>query len=278
MTNNEAPPPYESQPPPVYPAYSNVPRPVYQVTGGSGAAPTPNPTPIRYYSSSLITFQEVTIRHKFVQKVCAILAVQFSITMGFILLVMFYRPVRKFVRGNFLLLIMASCLMLVLYFMLVCYKSVRRIFPLNFILLSLFTVGMSYLCAAVTARYDTKVVLIAVAGTALICLVVSLLSCQTWFDITKWSFIIALAGIVVVIFGLVVMIVTIITYSPILWLVYSGIIVAMFSVFLLYDLQCILGGRREEMSPEEYIYGALTIYVDVVMIFMYMLQLIRACS
>lgn len=277
MTNNEAPPPYESQPPPVYPAHSNVPRPVYQVTGGSGATPTPNPTPIRY-NSSLITFQEVTIRHNFVRKVCTILAVQLSITMGFILLVMFYQPVRNFVRKDLILFIIASCLMMVLYFVLVCYKSLRRIFPLNFILLSLFTLGMSYLCAVVTAWYQTKVALIAVAGTALICFVVALLSCQTWFDITKWSFIITLAGIVVMIFGIVVLIVTIITYSPILWLIYSGVIVALFSVFLLYDLQCILGGRREEMSPEEYIYGALTVYVDIVMIFMYMLELIRACS
>lgn len=35
----------------------------------------------------------------------------------------------------------------------------------------------------------------------------------------------------------------------------------------MYDTQLIVGGRRIEISPEEYIYGAISLYVDVMQIF-----------
>jgi len=34
-----------------------------------------------------------------------------------------------------------------------------------------------------------------------------------------------------------------------------------------------MGGKRYELEPEEYIYGALNLYVDVVYIFMFILML-----
>lgn len=43
--------------------------------------------------------------------------------------------------------------------------------------------------------------------------------------------------------------------------------------FLIYDTQMIMGGRKIELSPEEYIYGALQLYIDVVYIFLFLLSL-----
>ena len=41
--------------------------------------------------------------------------------------------------------------------------------------------------------------------------------------------------------------------------------------FLIYDTQQVMGGRKYELSPEEYIYGALQLYIDVVYIFIIIL-------
>lgn len=44
--------------------------------------------------------------------------------------------------------------------------------------------------------------------------------------------------------------------------------------FLAYDTQLVLGNRKNTLSPEEYIYGALTIYTDIVYIFTFLLQIV----
>lgn len=41
--------------------------------------------------------------------------------------------------------------------------------------------------------------------------------------------------------------------------------------FLIFDTQQVMGGRKYELSPEEYIYGALQLYIDVVYIFLIIL-------
>jgi len=44
--------------------------------------------------------------------------------------------------------------------------------------------------------------------------------------------------------------------------------------FLAFDTQLIMGGKRYELNEEEeYIYGALNLYIDVVCIFMFILML-----
>ncbi len=48
--------------------------------------------------------------------------------------------------------------------------------------------------------------------------------------------------------------------------------------YLAYDTQMIMGGRKYEMSPEDYIYGAMQLYVDVVNLFMILLSLFGSFS
>ena len=43
--------------------------------------------------------------------------------------------------------------------------------------------------------------------------------------------------------------------------------------FLAYDTQMLMGGRKHELSPEEYIYGAMQLYIDVVYLFLIILSL-----
>lgn len=50
----------------------------------------------------------------------------------------------------------------------------------------------------------------------------------------------------------------------------------LFRQFLVFDTQMVVGGnkRRYQLSPEEYIYGALQLYVDVVNLFIIILGLV----
>lgn len=44
--------------------------------------------------------------------------------------------------------------------------------------------------------------------------------------------------------------------------------------YLVYDTQQIIGGRRIQLSPEEYIMGALQLYIDVMYIFLAILRIL----
>ena len=48
-----------------------------------------------------------------------------------------------------------------------------------------------------------------------------------------------------------------------------------FSLYLVYDTQLMLGGKHKyALSPEEYIFAALNIYLDVVQLFIYILMIV----
>jgi len=48
-----------------------------------------------------------------------------------------------------------------------------------------------------------------------------------------------------------------------------------FSFYIIYDLQMIMGDRKLSISPEEYIFAALNLYVDIIRIFMELLKILR---
>lgn len=49
--------------------------------------------------------------------------------------------------------------------------------------------------------------------------------------------------------------------------------------YLVFDTQLILGGkhRKYQVSPEEYVFAALNLYLDIVSLFLLLLQLIGLC-
>ena len=48
-----------------------------------------------------------------------------------------------------------------------------------------------------------------------------------------------------------------------------------FSLYLVYDTQLMMGGKHKySLSPEEYIFAALNIYLDVINLFMYILMIV----
>ncbi|EGV95704.1 Fas apoptotic inhibitory molecule 2 [Cricetulus griseus] len=58
-------------------------------------------------------------------------------------------------------------------------------------------------------------------------------------------------------------------------LVYALLGTLIFSMYLVMDVQMMVGGRYHyEVDPEEYIFAALNIYVDIINLFIFILDLI----
>lgn len=49
--------------------------------------------------------------------------------------------------------------------------------------------------------------------------------------------------------------------------------VLIFGLYLIFDTQLILGKGRHKLSIDDYVLGALILYIDIIMIFIYILSL-----
>ena len=58
-------------------------------------------------------------------------------------------------------------------------------------------------------------------------------------------------------------------------LLYASLGALVFSLYLVFDTQLMLGGSHKySISPEEYIFAALNLYLDIVNIFIYILAIV----
>jgi len=65
-----------------------------------------------------------------------------------------------------------------------------------------------------------------------------------------------------------------IPYNRILEIVYAGIGAIIFSVYLIIDTQLMMGGQHKfSISPEEYVFAAICIYLDILNLFLYILRI-----
>lgn len=217
------------------------------------------------------SFSEKSIRHAFIKKVYSIIMVQLAITTGFICLFLYEPKVKQYSIQHPEMFWIALVLTFILIIALACCESVRRSFPANFICLFLFTFFQSFLLGSAASRYDTDAVMIAVAICAVVCLGLTIFAFQTKFDFTICSGFLMVAVLVLICFG----IVAIIFPGKVIQLIYASLGAIVFSMYLVVDTQLMIGGKhRYSISPEEYIFAALNIYLDIINIFMSILQIV----
>ncbi|CAG7726349.1 unnamed protein product [Allacma fusca] len=214
-------------------------------------------------------FSEASIRQGFIRKVYGILMVQLLVTTGFISLFTFYEPIGTWTRTNPMFFYAVLILSLAMIIALTCCEGVRRKSPTNIICLMVFTTAEGFLLGSATSTFSATSVLLAAAITVAICLALTLFSFQTKFDFTGMGPYLFVALIVFVIFGIVAF------FFPILNTFYACLGALLFSFYLVFDTQLLLGGKHKySISPEEYIFAALSIYLDIINIFLYILQLV----
>ena len=64
-------------------------------------------------------------------------------------------------------------------------------------------------------------------------------------------------------------------HSPILTKVYCALGVLLTGVYIIFDTQLIVGGFQYELSIDDYIVGALMLYVDIIVMFIRILRLFK---
>lgn len=274
-------PPMQGYPPPPQAQYGGAPQygapqygappsqypPTYNET-----APLNQPYGDTAYSDPGITdFSEKSVRQGFIKKVYSLLFCQLLVSIGIVCLFVLHKGVNNYVKRNMAMFYTAWIATIVIIIAIACCESARRKSPLNFIMLSLFTLAESYLLGVVSAHYEVNEVLMAMGIVAVLTLAITLFAFQTKIDFTMLSGCLFVAFIVLFCFG----ILTIFFYSRILRLVYACLGALIFGLYLVMDTQLMMGGQKKyTLSPEEYIFAALNLYIDIVTLFLYILQII----
>merc|ERR1719233_983529 len=126
----------------------------------------------------------------------------------------------------------------------------------------------------VSLLYETDAVLIAAGITTAIVFALTIFSFQTKWDFTMLRGILVCIIFVSILFGIIIIFVP---QSKYMQMVYGGLGALIFSVYLVYDTQMMMGGNHKfSISPEEYIFAALALYLDIINIFMYVLKFVGA--
>ncbi|KAJ3595162.1 hypothetical protein NHX12_004466 [Muraenolepis orangiensis] len=219
-------------------------------------------------------WDSLSVRHAFIRKVYMILASQLLVTTAIVAVFVFVNPVRVFVQQNPAIYWTSFGVYFVTHLVLVCCKGPRRKFPWNVILLFIFTLALSFMTGTISSHYDTKSVFMALGITAVVCIVVTVFCFQTKVDFTKCQGLFCVLGIVMLVTGIITTVVLSFKYMPWLHMLYAAMGAIVYTLFLAYHTQLLIGNRKHSISPEEYVFAALSIYVDIVQIFLMLLQLI----
>lgn len=189
-----------------------------------------------------LSLQPYNVRLGFVRKVYGILLAQLILTGALVATFVLDTGVKEFVDRHQSVYWSAFAVSLATIVALSCCKECARTYPNNYILLALFTSAEGVLVGMVSAQYGTDSVLLAFGMTAIVVAGLTLFAFQTKIDVTgKGGFLFAFL-VSLIVFGIFT------TIFQSMQIVYSGLGVLLFSFYLVYDMQKIIGGKDKRFS------------------------------
>merc|ERR1712039_648185 len=159
-----------------------------------------------------------------------------------------------------------------------CAPQMMRRFPTNYLILLLFTLSEAIVVGLIGVQYTQESVIIALGVTTLVVFGLTLFACNSKADFTGCAP------------YMVVFMVCISTFGFFMWLgsfflsgaawtamrlLYSCMGALLFSFYIVYDTQLIVGGkhhRSSEFGTDDYAFAAISLYTDIVQLFLFLLQ------
>lgn len=219
-------------------------------------------------------YAEAYIRTGFIKKVNGILTFQMVITTLLIGISMCVPTYSKFQLAN--VWIVWTCLVFSIgsIISLVCFKDMARRVPINYILLILFTFCEAYLVSFVCNMTQPRIVFMAASMTCFITFGLTFYACTTKRDFTIYGSIVFLLASVLLLFSLFFLF----THNKLVHIILSCFGVLIYSFYLIYDTQLLLGNKENAIGTEDYILCSMMLYLDVINIFLYLLDILKSSS
>jgi FtsH-binding integral membrane protein len=150
-------------------------------------------------------------------------------------------------------------------------------------LLGLFTFGESIAVGFITSFYKFSAVVSAMGATAVAASTVSayaILNKNPKYDLSQWGAGLSSAAVILVTYA-VIHLLELYGVLPAGFLPYreawfSAVGAVLFSLFLAYHTKLIVGGKhaKYQMNEKDYVYGAMSLYTDILNMFIYILRVL----
>jgi len=169
----------------------------------------------------------------------------------------------------------ACCILAIVVMCVILCTNLGRKHPVNLGLLLVFTLCESYMITAFTCnpyRFPPRTVMLAGIVTGL-----TTVSLTGYALVSKAPIQYLVGALVLLVFAMIpVLIIGIIMRTPIFHTIFCVFGVLIYGLYLIIDTRIICGREKHngiEISKDDYVVGAMILYLDIIMLFMYILEL-----
>jgi len=226
--------------------------------------------------ASLKTASE-DIRRGFVRKVYGILAIQLVFTTCVAYPVASMSKEALQLEGGMISILSLACLGITMCTIMCC-SEYCRIYPWNYCILALLTFGNGLLMGLLCTFYTAPSIVLAAGITGVTFISLTVYAWNTKSDVTGMGMYVSAAIMVLLLasFALVFM-----QWFGLQMPLFQKAIAVMgamvFAFYIVYDTQLMLGswgGHKVEFSVDDYVFAAINLYLDLINLFQYILELI----
>ena len=217
---------------------------------------------------------ERSIRHAFARKVFGLLGMQITVMMAFIALFLYVPQIRAYANSSSSawLTAISGFLFLISIITLSCNPGFNKQYPKNIIgLLFVGAIGGVFIGSLVSNR-NPDYVWIAFAAAIGLMIVLGLFACQTRYDFTGIGPYLCVGIMLLFVFSVFGGI------SPVFrsdWtngvrtILFLALAVLLFSMYVVYDVQLVLGGKhsRLQFGVDDYVVATISLFTDFLLIF-----------
>jgi len=270
--NNQPNQPQNNVPnPPAYPSNQNYQNTYYN---NDTFQPVPIADDIESGNQSLKNDYELTMRLGFIKKVYGILSAQLLVTFLLCIFSMTNKTFANFQIHNSGIMIFCMVVNIIIFICLICIPHLLKTTPTNYILLFIFTITEAYMVSAICSMTNPQIVVMAAGMTVGMTLALTYYACTTKEDFTICGSMLFIGACILLFFS----IFLIFTQNPIVHIIVCCFGVLLYSFYLVYDTQLLLGNKRSALDYDDYIMGALMLYVDIIQLFLYLLDILQKVS
>ncbi|XP_017076551.2 protein lifeguard 3 [Drosophila eugracilis] len=215
------------------------------------------------------TFADPAVRRRFVTKVLLIVAVNLAITTLAMTTCVMLKPLRHFFQRFWFLSLPAILIIMIMHYMMCCCRNLFRVPVLKWVLLAIYVFCHAILVICLAVRYHPRLVIMAFGICAGLVVFLCLFA---WFapcDFTSCFVLIFIISITLVVLGILAI------FFRTFKIVYLAFGVIAYSIYIVVDLQMIVGGRihKNQYDESDFILGAMSLFHDIIYLFWFILQL-----
>jgi len=211
------------------------------------------------------------VRLGFVRKVYGILSAQLALTSIFVFIGTVSTSFQHFVAENPSILLLALIVNIGTLLSLACFSGLVNKVPTNYILLGIFTFCEAFIVACICGFYDPTSVLIVAVMTLAVTLALTAYAMTTKRDFSTKTGVMLVFLVAATMFAI---FMPFLFHSRMVEVVISVVFIIIYGIYIVIDTQLILGSGKYSFDEEDYIIAALNIYIDIVGLFIYLLQLL----